>query len=170
MTHICVGKLTIIGLDNGLSPGRRQAIIQTNAGILLIGPLGTNLSEILSEIHTLYIFVQENSFETVVWKMAAILSWPQCVNVSWPPRNTFQLNVILNSDIFILENMIENIVCKMAAISFRPECVHSGAICLLHSPFQHTEAKTTWPPFCRQHFKIHFRECRSSYFDSFQFH
>ena len=26
VTHICVGNLTIIGLDNGLSPGRRQAI------------------------------------------------------------------------------------------------------------------------------------------------
>ena len=45
-------QLTTAGLDNGLSPGRRQAIIWTNAGILLIGPLGTNLSEILSEIHT----------------------------------------------------------------------------------------------------------------------
>ena len=50
VTHICVGKLTIIGSDNGLSPGRRQAIIWTNAGILLIGPLGTNFSEILIEI------------------------------------------------------------------------------------------------------------------------
>ena len=51
-THICVSKLTIIGSDNGLSPGRRHAIIWTNAGILLIGTLGTNLREILSEIHT----------------------------------------------------------------------------------------------------------------------
>ena len=50
LTHICVGKLTIIGSDNGLSPGRRQAIIWTNAGILLIGPLGTNFSEIFIEI------------------------------------------------------------------------------------------------------------------------
>ena len=32
---MCVSKLTIISLDNGLSPGRRQAIIWTNAGILL---------------------------------------------------------------------------------------------------------------------------------------
>ena len=51
MTHICVSKLTIIGSDNGLSPDRRQAIIWTNAGILLIRTLGTNFSEILSEIH-----------------------------------------------------------------------------------------------------------------------
>ena len=52
VTHICVSKLTIIGSDNGLSPGRRQTIIWTNAGILLIGPLGTNFSEILIGIQT----------------------------------------------------------------------------------------------------------------------
>ena len=50
--HICVGKLTIIGSDNGLSPERRRAIIWTNAGILLIGSLGTNFSEISIEIQT----------------------------------------------------------------------------------------------------------------------
>ena len=44
--YICVGNLTTIGSENGLSPGRRQAIIWTNAEILLIGPLGTNFSEI----------------------------------------------------------------------------------------------------------------------------
>ena len=50
VTHICVSKLITIVSDNGLSPGRRQAIIWTNAGILSIGPLGTNFSEILIEI------------------------------------------------------------------------------------------------------------------------
>ena len=45
--HICVSKLTIIGSDNGLSSDLRQDIIWTNAGILLIGPLETNFSEIL---------------------------------------------------------------------------------------------------------------------------
>ena len=52
MTHICVSKEIIIGSDNGLSPCRRQASIWTNAGILLIGPLGTNFGEILIKIHT----------------------------------------------------------------------------------------------------------------------
>ena len=42
----------IIGSDNGLSPDRRQATIWTSAGILLIGPLGTNFSEILIGIQT----------------------------------------------------------------------------------------------------------------------
>ena len=51
MTHKCVNKLTIIGSDNGLSPDRRQAIIWTNAGILLIEPSGTNFTEIFIGIH-----------------------------------------------------------------------------------------------------------------------
>ena len=51
MTHISVSKLTIVGSDNGLSPGQCQAIIWTNAGILFIRILGSNFSEILIEIH-----------------------------------------------------------------------------------------------------------------------
>ena len=52
VTHICVGNLTSIVSGNGLSLYRRQAIVWTNAGILLVGPLGTNFSEILIEILT----------------------------------------------------------------------------------------------------------------------
>ena len=74
VTHICVSKQTIIGSDNGLSPGRRQAIIWTNAGILLIGPLGTNFSEIFIGIQAF--FFQENTLENVVCEMASILSRP----------------------------------------------------------------------------------------------
>ena len=50
--HICVSKLIIIGSDNGLSPGWRQTIIWTNAGILLIEPQWTKFSKILIEIQT----------------------------------------------------------------------------------------------------------------------
>ena len=52
VTQICVSKFIIIGSDNGLSPIRRQTIIWTNAGILLIRTLGTNFSEILIQINT----------------------------------------------------------------------------------------------------------------------
>ena len=45
-----VNKVTIIGSDNDLSLGRRQAIIWTNAEILLIGPWETNFSEISIDI------------------------------------------------------------------------------------------------------------------------
>ena len=63
--HIGISKLTIIGLDNGLSPCQRQAIIWTNAGILLIRLIGTNLSEILIEIHVF-------SFNKMHWKMLSV--------------------------------------------------------------------------------------------------
>ena len=53
MTHLCVSKLTSIASDNGLSAGRRQAIIWNNAGILLIGLLGTKFNEIWIEISTI---------------------------------------------------------------------------------------------------------------------
>ena len=69
--------LTIIGSGNGLLPGRRQAIIGTNAGILLIRPLGTNFNEMLIEILT-FSFMK-NALESVVCEMASILSRPQCV-------------------------------------------------------------------------------------------
>ena len=75
-THIYVGKLTISGSDKGLSPGRRQAIIWTNARLLLIWHLETNFSEILIEIKT---FSLKKSMWNVVWKMSAILSRPHCV-------------------------------------------------------------------------------------------
>ena len=70
MTHKCVGKLTIIGSDNGLSHGRRQAIIWTNAGILLFGNLGSNFSEILLEFDTFS--SKKMHLKMSVWKMAAI--------------------------------------------------------------------------------------------------
>ena len=65
MTHICVGKLSIIGSDNGLSPGRRQAIIRTNAGILLIG---TNFSKILIEIQIFSIKEMQLKMSSTKWR------------------------------------------------------------------------------------------------------
>ena len=91
VTHICVNKLAIIGSNNGLSPGRRQAIIWTNAGILWIGLLGTYISEILMEIFN--IFIDENALENVVCETVAILSRPQCVLISrWPLILTLYLH------------------------------------------------------------------------------
>ena len=75
VTHIFVGKLTTIGSDNGLSPGRHQAIIWTNAGILLIGPLETNFSEILIGIQTL-------SFKKMHMKMSSAKWCPFCLGLN----------------------------------------------------------------------------------------
>ena len=100
VTHICVGNLTIIASDNGLSPGRRQAIIWTNAGILLIWPLGTNFGEISNEIQTFSF--QENPFQNVVWKMAAILSRPQCVKAT--PCWLIIIIIIITTTIIIINS------------------------------------------------------------------
>ena len=75
VTHICVSKLTIIGSDNGLSPGRRQAIIWTSARILLIGSLGTDFSEILIEI-------QIFSLKKMHLKMSSAKRWPYCLGLN----------------------------------------------------------------------------------------
>ena len=69
VTHICISNLTTIGGDNGLSPGRPQAIISTNDGILLIGSLGINFSDILIKIHTF-------SFKKMYWKLSSA-KWPR---------------------------------------------------------------------------------------------
>ena len=75
VTHICVGKLSNIGSENGLSPSRRQAIIWTNAGILLIGTLGTNFSEIAIEIYTF-------SFKKMHLKMSSGKWRPCCLGLN----------------------------------------------------------------------------------------
>ena len=87
--HICVSKLIIIGSDNGLLPGRRQAIIWTNAEILLIGPLGTNFSEILIKILTY-------SFKKMRFKV---------VSVKWRPfrLGLNGLNAMVKHNLFVPE-------------------------------------------------------------------
>ena len=75
--HICVNKLTITGSDNGLSPGRRQSHYLNQCWNTVNWTLRNKFQWNLNQ--NLYIFIQENAFGNVVWKTAAILSWPQCV-------------------------------------------------------------------------------------------
>ena len=75
VTHICVGKLSTIGSDNGLLPGRHQAIIWTIAGILSIIPLGTNFIEIL-------IWIQTFSFKEMHLKVASAKWKPFCLGLN----------------------------------------------------------------------------------------
>ena len=72
VAHICVGKVTIIGSDNGLSYGQRQAIIWINAGRLLIESFGINFSEIVIEIYTL-------SFKKIHLKMLSAICRQFCL-------------------------------------------------------------------------------------------
>ena len=93
VTHRCVSNVTIIDSDNGLSSGRSQAISWTNAGILVIGLLGTHFSEISIEIH---IF----SFK----KIHLILS-----SAKWRPF-CFGLNVLSYTFLAPLWNFIMDLV------------------------------------------------------------
>ena len=82
-THICVSNLTTIGSVNGLLPGRRQAITWTNAGILLIGRLGTHFSEILIEIPTF-------SFKKMRLKVSSAKWRPFCHGLNVLNRSSFK--------------------------------------------------------------------------------
>ena len=75
VTHMCVDNLVINDSDNGLSPGRCQTVIWINAGILLIGPLGTNYSGILIEVHTF-------SFEKMHLNMLSGKWLPFCLGLN----------------------------------------------------------------------------------------
>ena len=107
LTHICVGKLTTIGSDNGLSPGRRKAIIWTNARIVLIRTLGINVSEIFSKTHT-FLFKKMN----LKMSCGKWLSFCLGLNVFW--ASTFV-----------------NAACKVSAISSRPQCVNQRFRCFM---------------------------------------
>ena len=89
VTHICVGKLTIIDSDNGLLPGRHQTIIWTNAGILLIGPLGTHFNGILISIQTF-------SFKKMHLKMLSAKWRPFCLG----------LNVLITAVLYVILHCI----------------------------------------------------------------
>ena len=115
-THICVSKLSIIGSDNGLSPGRRQTIIWTNAGILSIGPIGTIFNEISIKIHTF-------SWKKIHFKMSSGKWRPFCLGLNvliyhWMSLSTvvaYQYTIISrnqsHSRLFSLNETLMKITC-----------------------------------------------------------
>ena len=117
VTHICVSKLTIIGSDNGLWPDRRQAIIWTIAGSLLIGPLGTNFSEILIEILTF-------SFKKMCLKVSSAKRRPFCfglnvLNGARGLRCTIPCVFPLAFVFFVLQNFSQSLLTVV--VEFKPK-------------------------------------------------
>ena len=84
MAHICVNELNSIASENGLSPVRRQAIIWTNAGVLIMRPSWSDFNEILIEVHTF-------SFKKIHLKMSSVKWRPFSLglNVSTQHRKFF---------------------------------------------------------------------------------
>ena len=99
-THICIGNLTIIGSDNDLSPGQRQAIIWTSDGILSIGHLGTNFSEILIRIQTF-------PFKKMEFKMSSAKWHPFCLGIN-----------VLNSCLQLCEVHITEVMWYLSESNF----------------------------------------------------
>ena len=147
MTHICVGNLNIIGSDNGMSPGRRQAIIWISAWTLLIVPLGTNFNEISIEIHTFSFKKIHLKLSSAKWQQFClrlnVLIWKLTTHkldkcVTWTyinytvPNNKYARNVSLTSEDIELTTKVDIIFCvliisnissiKMAVQQLRIHC------------------------------------------------
>ena len=101
MTHICVSDQTSIGSDNGLSPRRRQAIIRTNAGILLIRHLGTNFSDFLVEI---LIF----SFKKMRLKVSSAKRRPFCLGLNELIFDSDVAKTLLHRGVYLIFIFLSN--------------------------------------------------------------
>ena len=136
-TLIYVSNRSIIVSNNGLSPGRRQAIIWSNAGILIIGPLGTNFSEILAEI-------TKFSFKKMYLKVSSAKCRPFCFGLNVLKQSNVHLyslskgmgdTIVLCWLIFIyIQNdlkdttymLCHDICAAFSCASFRSDCFHHG--------------------------------------------
>ena len=120
MSHICIGKLTIVGSDNGSSPGWGQAIIWTNAGLLSIRTLETYFSEILSEIHTF-------SFKKMHLKMLSGKYWPFCLSL-----NVLNLRCLLWCQHSKYSNKVQSLLHQYQ-FGFWGRFLHSGILQYMES-------------------------------------
>ena len=175
MTQICVSKLATTGSVNGLSSGRRQAIIWTNAGILLIAPLGTNFSEILIKIYAFSFNTMRLKMSSGKWRpfslglnvlthwglvvpyrtsdlgatLIHVMAWCQTV----PSQNQYWLDFKCNSQQWT------SVISFIKIIKFSKNVCHFCVNTLL-------KVETKWLPFCRWHFQIHFLAWKLLDFDS----
>ena len=117
--YICVSKLTIIGSDNGLLPGRCQAIIWTNPGLLLKRTLGTNFSEILREILTF-------SFKKMQLKISSGKCQPFCLSLNVLTHKKYSYTIINESASFVYIKDL-NLVITVPADDLAPNGARSSA-------------------------------------------
>ena len=71
----------------------------------------TYLSEYLNQ--DLEIFHSKNEFENVVWKMVAILSGPQCINLCRPSQVDMRFGSIASSDIALTVVLSGFYICQV---------------------------------------------------------
>ena len=100
--------------DNGLSPGRHQAIIWTNDGILLIRTLGTNFSEILIQI-------QIFSFKKMLLKTSSAKWRPSCLGL-----NVLNISITAYYDMAVYRKSLYHIISWYGTLSWQPHKSDSG--------------------------------------------
>ena len=107
VTHICVSKLTIIGSNDGLSPSLRKTIIWTSAGILLIWIAGTNLSEILIDIHI-------SSFKIMRLKISSVIYRSFCLGLNvLSHRRAIDTGCLRSQAMEIIVSIVQSIYCAI---------------------------------------------------------
>ena len=144
MTHICISELNIIGSDNGLSPGRHQASIWTNAGILLIGYSGTNFSEILITIQTfsfkkmhlklmsgklLPFFLSLNELSVVASCEKVFMPWIHnvaSVNISTSQHHSKHFADHFSNALLLKQNMCIFIKISFISVWLTRDCLYNG--------------------------------------------
>ena len=131
--HICISKIIIIDSGNGLSPVWCLAIIWSNAGILLIGALGTNFNEILFEI-------RKFSFKKMHLKMSSVKWQLFCLGLnvltSADPVLTWYMNLIITVSADVLPPMVlghQQVLCSLNVFFFK--------VCL---PFNYLDCIFCW--------------------------
>ena len=92
----------LIGSDNGLSPGRRQAIIWTDTGILLLRTLGTYFNEILSEIQTFSVNEINLKMSSAKWRQFCLGINVFSLVFGAYLTNSGSLDIALNSRVYQL--------------------------------------------------------------------
>ena len=118
--------IVVSGSDNGLSPGRRHAIIWTNAGISLIGPLGTNFSEILIEIHTF-------SFKKMHLKMSSEKSRPFSLGLN--VLTSVLLAVAMYRNVQVIHNHWHYVSPRCIAVKLSLSTYTTSTVCIVTTQF-----------------------------------
>ena len=135
VTHICISKLTIIGSGNGLSPDRRQAIIWNNAGILSIGPVGTNFSEISIEILTFSFKKMRLKVSSAKWRLFGLglneLMWAR---INWQTHSSCWWSVMSwrlcgVGDLWCHDAYVALVICDVMTLMWRWWFVMSWCLC-----------------------------------------
>ena len=159
LMHIYVSRITNIGSDNGLSPGRRQAIIWTNVGILLIRTLRTNFSEILSAIHTFSFKKMHLKMSSAKWRpfcLCLIVLKDQCVvtmeAVMWALLALSHISSPGNSAVNVTWIYLLHVMLAQPCLCWRASMSSDWWQLSNQGDIQHGKQNTVWCHYNMVHF------------------